>query len=326
MDGAGVPGPDELRVRRYQPGDEAGINAGFNRVFGSNRTLEEWFWKFPERPNGRWITVVTDPAGIIAAHFAAVAMPMQVPGGSLLAGQGADAYCLPEFRARGVYGRAVEHFFGHCAGPGAIGFFFGFAGSRNAEVLAKYHRFLRVGEAPLWRRLERPRRGWLPLGHEVSAEFDGAAADTLWNRVRRRYPWAGIRDGAWWRQRFGSRPGVEYRHFSAWRRGIPRAWAVVRRDGGRTFLADWLWDGEDERAVAALDREVVRCSPARPDRVQEQWLAGDPLLAAVLERRGWAPAPLDAPNYLVVRLCGRETPPVREVGDFYLTMGDADLV
>lgn len=325
-DDLGVPYPDDLLVRPYFPGDEMGINEGFNQVFGAQRTLEEWYWKYATHPEGRWITVVVSLSDIIVAHFAALPMRMQYSGGTLLAGQGADAYCLPEYRDRGVYTASVELFFRELSGPGRIQFFFGLAGPRNAEVLVRHHCFTNIGQAPLWRRRIRPRRAWLPLGHELCDVFDADAVDALWHRARRRYPWAGVRDGGWWKRRFQGRPGVQYGHLSAWRNGAPRAWVVLRCLGERMQVADWLWDGEDERAVVMLDREVARRSSALGLVFQEQWLAGDRRMAELMERLAWSPASLDNPNHMVVRHCDEQVPTAHQVGDFYLTMGDADLV
>lgn len=327
VSGIGDPSPSGRYIARvFQPGDESGINEGFNRVFGQNRTLGEWRWKFPKAPAGRWISVVVDSSGAVLAHFAAVPMPMQSPNGPFLAGQGADAYCVPEFREQGLYGRAVSCFFEVFSGEGGIGFFLGFAGPRNAEVLVRRHGFQDLGQAPLWQRNCRPRRRWLPFAHELREGFDQVAAELLWRRVSGRYPWAGIRDGSWMSRRFSGRPGVEYRHLSAWRKGVPKAWVVLRCRGDRVQIGDWLWDGEDERAVLLLDHQVARESLRAGAAFEEQWLAGDRGLARVLEERNWAPASLEAPNHLVVRRCMERVPTPSEVGDFYITFGDADLV
>jgi len=35
----------EFIIRPYQKGDEIAINNTFNQVFGTDRSIEEWYWK-----------------------------------------------------------------------------------------------------------------------------------------------------------------------------------------------------------------------------------------------------------------------------------------
>ena len=55
----------EVTCRPYRAGDEVAINDGFNRVFGLQRSLAEWWWKFAPDTTAPWIMLAFDEEGRI---------------------------------------------------------------------------------------------------------------------------------------------------------------------------------------------------------------------------------------------------------------------
>lgn len=318
-----------VTFRRFRDGDEAAVNHGFERAFATRRPLAEWRWKFPPDPRGRPIVIAVDERGNVLAHFGGIRERLQVDGREVPAAQNVDVYAVPEAR-RGVLGSSVyaetaSAFWREYLTPDELALSYGFPGPRNAAILTRHLECVPIWQGTLWERAAGRRPGWW-TGHEVRIGGDPAAADALWRRAAPRYPVAVRRDGARLARRFSGRPGVDYRQLTAWRRGVPHALLVLRLDAATARWADLVWDGEDPRAVAAVDRAAARLADAAGVEHHEAWLAGDEAGAEALRARGWRCRPDPSGVCMVARL-GADAPPAeRLAGRWYVTMGDADLV
>jgi hypothetical protein len=320
----------EIQHRRYRPGDEEAINQGFNDVFGLQRSLAEWHWKFAVEPEGRWIMLGVGEHGRVLAHYGAVPVRLQAGTLEVRAGQIVDVYSRPEARTGLATARAflttVDTFIRELCTPDQLALCYGFPSGRPLKLGS-----LRSGytQMPPQRvhMLRRPAqgRGLLLHFHRVGSGFDPAAVDQLWQRARNRYAIAARRDAAWLRRRLTGRPGVEYTHLVAWRRGAPAACAVVRAMGKFLQWVELVWDGEDVRALAALDRRVAAIARAAGCERMEMWLDGDRAATEALVALGWDE--LENPEVrLVVHSFHSEIDPASVPGRFYLTMSDADLI
>lgn len=320
-----------VSFRPCRDGDGPAINDGFNRVFGLQRPLAEWEWKFPVEPEGRWIMLAVDAEDRILAHYGAVPLRLKLGALTVRAGQLVDVYSVPEARDGLAAGRAylgaVKSFIATFCAPDRLGLAYGFPGERALRLGVARLGYDQIPPQPVmhWTRPAAP-RGRLFTRHEVRSGFDAASLDELWRRARERHVVSAERDASWLGRRFGGRPGVEYQHLAAWRRGRAHAWGVIRLGGPTAYWAELVWDGEDERALAALDRAVAaRAREAGASRI-ELWLMGDESAAAALSRLSWVAAPHPAGVAMVVRLFHPAIDPAVVPGHFYVTMGDADLV
>lgn len=311
-------------IRAFTAGDEEGINASFNRAFSLHRELTDWYWKFPSEPAGRWVWVAVAESGEVLAHYAAVPALMQVDGRTVLAGQGVDAFAVPEVQGQGLYTRTVQAFYRACGSAGRLAVSYVFPGVRSARIFADRLGFDHLGEARVWRRSP-DRRPTLCTGHEVVAVEPDARLDGLWAASAGRYPVAAVRDAAWLARRFSGRPGVHYLHLAAVRRGVVHAWAVARVEERRVAWAELVWDGTRRGALAALDGALVGVARRAGVHTLELWLEGDEAAADVLRRLGWRREP---PPAAMVRMARSFTPAVGAAAlrRLYVTMGDADLV
>ncbi len=321
----------EVTYRLYRPGDEERINAEFNRVFGLDRPLAEWRWKYPAEPEGRWIMVAAGERDRILAHYGAVPVRLRVEALEVRAGQICDVYTVPETRHGLAAARTsiatVHAFYAQCGAPDKLALLYGFPGTRHLSLgLARLgYDEMPPQPVPVWRRSPE-RRARLFSGHAVRAGFDAGAAGALWSGACARYPVAAVRGAAWLSRRFTGRPGVEYVHLVARRRGRPAALAVVRLQGRLASWADLVWDGEDRRALAALDRAVVAVARRAGAAGLEMWLDGDDAAEAVFAGLGWERGTHPDGLVMVARSFHPEIAAASFAGRFYLTMGDADLV
>lgn len=118
---------DELTLRPYAPGDEAGILASFNLVFREvcgpgyvDRDLTHWRWQFAENPAGHRIQLAVAPDGTIAGQYAALPVRAVTPQGPTVFSQIVDSFVHPAYRQElkrpGVFAltarAALEHWIG----------------------------------------------------------------------------------------------------------------------------------------------------------------------------------------------------------------------
>jgi hypothetical protein len=313
-------------LRPYRDGDGASINQGFNETFGHARSLEEWSWKFQPEAGGCSMVLAVDASDRVVAQFAVMRVAVQVDGRLRRAGYTVDAYCLkqPGARQERVYFKTVREFYRRYGTLDELAFLFGFPGERHMRLGRLRLQFADPVLVPVWRRSARARRLWWPR-YRVEARGDEAVIDALWTRAARRYPVSAVRDGAWAKRRYFSRPGNRYRHLTLWRRGVIHAWAVLdtAQDIGRWI--DLVWDGDDPQALVALDEAVARAAAAAGAATLEVWLAGDEAAAAVLRARGWRLGHHPAQLQMTVVSFDPDLDGADLLRRFYVTMGDSDL-
>src|SRR5664280_331763 len=88
----------DIVFRTYRPGDETAINDGFNRVFGVNRSLDEWRWKYPAKPEGFWILLACDSNGTLLVHYGVIPVRLQAGAVTFRGGQIVDVYSVEGVR------------------------------------------------------------------------------------------------------------------------------------------------------------------------------------------------------------------------------------
>lgn len=319
----------DAEIRAYRRGDEHEIQRAFVEVFGVERPLNEWRWKFEQPPRGSRIVLAFDREGRLACQYAAIVLDVAWFGGTIGAGQIVDVLS----RARGGLGRrggpflrTVETFLDRERGAGGLSFIFGFPGERHqrlGELGGLYNRTAPVArfECELGRRRGNPGAG----GRRISEGYDATALDLLWRRSAERYPAAALRDSRWFAWRYAARPAADYLQIGVHQRGRPRAWGVLSVAGGSARWVDLVWDGAEPGDLAMLAAEVEARSRERGASRVELWLQNDAAAAAILRDRGYATAP-DPERRLSVIVLDPRLDLDRVVSNLYLTLGDSDHV
>lgn len=317
---------DEIVVRQYRAGDETAINAGFNRVFGLHRPLEDWLWKYQAEPEGRWIYIAEDASRNLLAYYGALPVRMRAGDFEFRAGQPVDVYSQPEVRRTKVFTNCYEEFIAAFGRPEALPVMFGFPGGVHFEMGLKLLKYVLMGKVPYWRRERGPGVALPAFGYQASEGFDGLAIDELWRRAEHRYRYGAIRNQLWLRRRYTGRPVVDYRHFVVRRRGTPCAWAVAVADRGRLRWADLVWDGREGKALEVLDRAIFRFARDAQCEASELWLGGDHDAAEVLHGVGWRREPHPDNLHMVARCFDPRVDLAELAEKMYVTLGDSDLV
>ncbi len=102
---------DKVFLRPYRSGDEDHILPMFQEVFGTDRTMAHWKWKYSRNPFGNHrIALAVTEDGDIAAHFCGYGVPFYSSlekKKEIISLQGADTMTHPRFRQMGLGTTAV---------------------------------------------------------------------------------------------------------------------------------------------------------------------------------------------------------------------------
>lgn len=321
-------------VRLYRPGDEVAINDAFNRIFGKQRSIEEWAWKYRCVEQPCPIVAAWD-GDRLAAHNGGIAARYQVDGHRILALQGADTFSLavaerqPEWR--GAWQGVMDYFAEIAADRFGAGLLYGFTGGGAISHMVARARWDSVSprRIPLFTRHRRPagRSAASKLFSARLIDCEEAALDRLWKRAGHRYPVSIVRDAEHLRRRFGGHPTVRYHRFMIRPRWsmTPAACVVFRTDGGVVRWVELVWDGRPGALELAdhLSRGLAEQTGAERE---ELWLDGDPEAVRWLEIFGFEGRPDPSGVVRVVRFIDNDLEAEAFApGRVYTTMADADL-
>jgi hypothetical protein len=322
-------------IRPYRSGDEAAILDLFRRVFGVDRSLEHWRWKFQENPAGRTIRLAQTPSGELVGQHAG--LPVRVTWGdkTLVFTQIVDVMVDPRFRRGlkrpGLFSALVNRFIADCWGPWKVSAGYGFPTPEALRIGGRV-----AGYTPLHpvvglvRELGgagRQRPPWSARLFRIE-EVDryGEEIDRLWQRLRPELAVATVRDSRYLNWRYADCPDTHYQMLAAFHRltGTPAGMAILRlwvRQEPVAALVDWL---VPSRAVGlAL---VARCEEiARESGMNrlEAWFPPYSWTYRFFEELGFRASPT---IYQITAL-----PTSREVSldwareRWYYTMGDSDI-
>jgi len=326
-----------LVVRPYSEGDEFAINDAFNRIFGCNRSIEEWVWKFSVE-GAREATVAAWDGENLAAHNGGIPAAFMVGDRRVLSLQGVDTFSLAALDKRRDWKAAwldVMDFFAEVIAPQVEApLLYGFTGPNSIGHMVKRCR---------WDAAE-PRR--IPLltraagtggAKTLASRFHVArpfsenepALDLLWERTCDRFSAAVVRDADHARRRFSGHPTARYHRWLVTRRFSrdPVAYAVFRTDGGLCRWADFLWDAQHPGALDLIQHLSSRLALQTDCHQETMWLDGDPVAEDRLRAVGFEGGPDPSGVVRVVRFLDQSlSAEAFAPGKVYTTMADADLV
>ena len=310
----------------YDPQDGEKLNEAFNEVFGLNRSLAEWNWKFRPEEDGCRIVVAKDVDGAIVAQYASVVVQVQIYGCDVLAAQPVDVFCVRS--GKSVVGRAfiktVDEFFALYGNTKKLPIFFGFPGDRALRLGRRSLGYKAPVSIECFQKMPRTKLFSFPT-HRVKSGWQPHAFDDLWNGAKGRYPVAVVRNQQWLNRRYRSHPRVKYEFLSAWKSSKCECLAVLCLED-RPSVVDVIWDGKDCRAITALDRAIAKICKRRQTGSVSIWLNGDNNLREQLLESGWERVDDPSLPVFVTRSYDPTIDADKILHDFYLTMGDTDLV
>ena len=322
-------------VRLYRPGDEIAINDAFNRVFGKQRSVEEWAWKYRAEEPPCPIVAAWD-GDRLAAHNGGIAADYQVDGRRIVALQGADTFSLAVAERqpgwRGAWQQTMDHFTEIAVDQFEASLLFGYTGGRAISHMVARARWDSVSprRIPLLVRRRRPPTRSMASRLFRARLIDGQepALDLLWERVQDRYSVSVIRNANHVRRRLSGHPAVRYHRWLITPRwsSTPAAFVAFRTDGGVCRWVELVWDGRPG-ALELVDHLSRRLTEQTGAEREELWLDGDPEAARWLELFGFEGGPDPSGVVRVIRFLDADLDAdAFSPGRVYTTMADADLV
>lgn len=325
-------------IRPYQPGDEVQIIDLFQRVFGVDRSVEHWRWKFQANPVGHYyMRLAETPAGEVVGQY--VGLPTRVTCGekTQIFTQIIDVAVDRRFRLGlkrpGLFAALADAYITDFLVSGKVPIGYGFPtpeAVRIGQRVAGYVPLQPVvrlvldlggnhGSRPPWRarhvRVESVDR----FGNEV---------DRLWGRIGSGLGVATVRDARYLNWRYVDCPDVRYTALVArrWFNGDLAGAAILRLGVGDqpiACLVDWLVPHGATPAAQAL---LAYCETVAREAGMTQlqaWFPPSAWPAQLLLQRDYRPEP--TPYHLVALTKVPEVSLEWVNAHWYYTMGDSDI-
>lgn len=348
----------EPTIRKYQPGDEQGINQLYNTVFGVNRSLDTWRWKYDQLPRAplKLITVMED-AGRIVGQYSSSPLDMVYCGQTVLGTQPMDIAIQDAYRGRQLSKPLFQAWTSMVRASG-VAFAFGFPNPLHYKVGKNILSYPDVGPVMLLRRyvnpglglfklsklpitLNVPRRlsNWIYLrscrSQKVSTDlsierldlFD-ERFDVFWAQMASMHPIMVARPRSYLNWRYVARKDASYTIYAAHRAGVIEGYVVLALR--QQFVVQGLI--ADILAVNALTAQILLehameyFFTAEVDMVSAWALPGSSLYET-LRRIGFIQRRVAAP--LVAMVFDHDAIDasfLHNPRNWYVTLGDSDGV
>jgi SAM-dependent methyltransferase len=334
---------DNFSVKPYSSGDESRILPAFNELFGTQRTVGHWYWKFRDNPYGSYkISEAFSGECKLVAHYAGYPVPFHCDTGGMpgefLSLQIGDTMTLPEVRRIGrgktsILSRTAAHFYARYCNK--IPFAYGF----NTGTIKKFgERFLgyqyidpvpyRVKKIKASSLLRYPffKKIFSRYRVRIIDSFDNSF-DSLLQRAAPSYRLLVKRESRYLRWRYRDCPDKDYLMLSVHNRiGRLVGWSVFLRKDRNLIWGDALFDREYPDAVGYLLSYISGESFLKGIERIEGWFSRNPVWwDRILDLLGFELT--GEPNNLFPGFfifTGKHV--LDELkNNFYYTMGDSDL-
>ncbi len=98
---------NNVLIRKFRPSDIDGVIKLLNIVFGHNRTIEWWKWKYELNPNGFYGEEgdiwVAEADNEIVGHYAIISESLKFNSKIITVAQSVDTAVHPDYRRRGIF-------------------------------------------------------------------------------------------------------------------------------------------------------------------------------------------------------------------------------
>ena len=339
----------DFEIREYRQGDEIGILDLFNRVFAENnpsftpRSLAFWRWQFESNPLGHHTFVATSTADRrIVGTYTAIPGTWLHDGGAFVGSQAVDTCVDAEYRRvlkrEGLFLSLARAWFDHFGRPERDRIVYGFPNPIAFRIGTRQLDYRPV-HVPVVRMVRDFDAAWIDylggMGADAMAveevdqlppDLDAAfraMVDALGDEhlVQRR-------DAAYLNWRYRTCPTIRYRFITV--RSMPDAklqGVVVMRvkwfDKAIAPLVDWIVDGADQSAIAALAQAAARAAAVEGVTRLETWVPPWSAHRATLAKIGFAPDP--STFNLCIRVFGPRFDEHWAKEHWFFTMGDSDI-
>ncbi|MEE4359537.1 MAG: methyltransferase domain-containing protein [Desulfococcaceae bacterium] len=332
---------DNISVKPYEQGDEHRILDMFNKVFGTNRTMDHWYWKFRDNPYGRFkIAETVTGNNELAAHFCGYPVPFYYSSGpehsECIIFHGGDTMTHPDFRHVGrgktsILSRAAVYFYNKFC-MDVIPFIYGFNTGNIRKFGERFLDYRYLPQIPFHVLDVRDFRFTPSVFHrfinvysieavrEISPEYD-----TFFQKTAPDYGTLIKRDAAYLKWRYPDCPDRIHKMYAVRRLGKLVGWGVFVQKKDSLIWGDALFDRKYPQAPAFLLNHLVHYEFPDTEKITGWFSPVPSWWGAILQDNGFQIT--EEPNRLA---------PVFTIFDnrfsleyferyFYYTMGDSDL-
>lgn len=347
-------------IRKYRPGDEKGINDMYNSVFGMERSLETWQWKYEDSPRGNIkLIYVMEDGGRIVGQYANLPLDIVYKGQMILGAEPVDISIEEGYRGQ----KLVVPLFATqppLARSAGIRFGFGFPNEahypvgrevlgykdvgnvllmrlylnpllllakllRNPKVLDKLRPLSkRISQLLFDRRQRLQKKLWT---FERVTSFD-ERFDRFWEQMKSQYPIMVARHRNYLNWRYTQRPDTNYTIYAAVRDGELQGFVVLsvqHRFVLQGLVADLL--AVDGETTEALMKRALKYFLANGVDMVSSWNWPNTDFFYVLENLGFRERRVAAPLVCMIfdtQLI--EEAFITDPQNWYVTLGDSDGV
>ncbi|MGB3365539.1 MAG: hypothetical protein WBB48_12265 [Thermodesulfobacteriota bacterium] len=329
---------ENYTIRPYKPGDEIYINESFNEVFGTKRSIEEWYWKFQIDQNGSIIMLALNEEGKVLAQYAGIKVLLQIDDKIDIYILVVDSYALKtrEVLRNRIFLKTYEKYWDNFAGLELDKFPWHYGS--NAGRIQKLARLKMNATEPVptsylfqeTNILIRP--FGMIFGHIIwnwhlrcSKNINLDDVDDLWRRSSERYPVAVLRDSNYIRRRYLSHPTNKYMLIPVYEEGIMRGLGILILKNRLMKWVDLIWDGKDSKTIRKLKKLAWNFSLSSAAIKLEMWLSNDDIAKGILIEEGLMIGQDPYDLYLTSRSFSPQLDGHELTRRLYFTMGDSDM-
>ncbi|WP_137743500.1 GNAT family N-acetyltransferase [Robertmurraya siralis] len=344
-------------IRFYQKGDEHEINALFFEVFGKQRSLLHWNWKFMDNHLQQSLILIDEQEGQLAGHVALVPSEAKWHDREVKLGARNDTMVSPKFRGKGIYGdlnkalisSSKQHDYDYLYGYPAEKAKKLFIRYTDATEIAQIPRLMRINRLsalvmnripllklakPIFLLLDRfftVKESKPPAAFEIkSITHCGSEFDQLWEQAKNVAPILLKRDAKFLNWRFHNHPDRNYQMLGLFENGTLLGYAVIhveeKKFGKGTVLNGTIVDllAIEKRAVwDALIRATLQ--KLRQADIIQTWALPHTELYPLLKQQRFVHK--DSPMSLVGKYINEdlhESETTDSIENWYITPADVD--
>lgn len=316
-----------LVLRPLEKTDYPGLVHLFLKIFGKERSIETWTWKYDKNPHGAPVATVAEAADEIVGFYGLLPRRVSFRGEPMTAFQEVDLMVDPEHAGGGLFRNLGRQSYDRLVQQGHP-FTFGFPNQTSLPLGRRILGWRAIERIPLWTMILDPESilaGRLPAVPGLRNLAAGVFRIRNKCRLRTAYPgevrqvsgWSDsavrlfsnpppvsgigfIRDREYLDWRYRECPETRYVYFEA---GSPDACDAAAVAGiaaeGRANLAELGWRNGCEQAAAAVVKAVAERAVTAGCTTLRAWALEDSPDAQFLSARGFFDR--DALNYHVIR-------------------------
>ncbi|MBN1880054.1 GNAT family N-acetyltransferase [bacterium] len=335
--------------------DYPGLGRLFTKIFGTERSMDAWIWKYDKNPHGSPVATIAAVGEDIVGFYGLLPRRVNFRGEMLTAFQEVDLMVDPDHAAGGLFKHLGRYSYDRLVESGHA-FTFGFPNQTSLPLGRRILGWRAIEKIPLWTLILKPASvldGRLPSipglryvadrvirfrnRHKLGARYDGlirevdrfsgSAIDLLTGPVSSGEGIGFIRDPDYLAWRYHECPDHNYVLFEAGHAGHCGAAAVVGLPAGdRAALVEFRYAAGADDAAVALIRIISEVCERKSYATLRAWALDGSPDARFFESIGFFNR--DALNFHVIRSF---RPPefnryLWDGGRWYLSSGDSDCV